>query len=261
MSLHLHPPMPDLSIVPSRWTMIPTPNRSRGRRFGMLGDVSPWLYSAPPGMVTYTKTPYVTSTDPQTGETVTTGGAVIYPNAAPSSVSPSYQAPALIPAPACTQAAGGAFVSADCVDKALAVEAQNLQLINDANRRVFVQNCLNAGNGPTDCNSRTYGQTPAGGFTSDAFTQGGQYLENSAGAFVGAEPPITSLNTPQTTLIPPLNTLSKSPAQSTADRLAQSSKSASGGGTSTKDSGSDNSALYWIAGLAAAAILVVAVSK
>lgn len=243
--------------------MIPTPNRSRGRRFGMLGDVSPWLYSAPPGIVTYTKTPYVTQTDSSTGQSYTTGGAVIYPNAAPSSVSPSYQAPALIPAPACTQEAGGAFVSADCVDKALAVEAQNLQLLNDANRKVFVQNCLNAGNSAADCAARTYGQTPAGGFTSDAFTQGGQYLENSAGHFVGAEPPLT----PSTPAAPPVKSPASSSApatgggsQSTAEKLAAQGSSKSGSGAGTP-AASDNSALYWIAGLAAVAVLVVAVSK
>ena len=169
MELHLRPPARPLPT----W-----------KRIGM-GAVSPYLYSAPPGLVEFGKTPYVTQTDPQTGQTFTTGGSVVYPGGGGGAPTPAvYQAPALLPAPACTQAAGGAFVSSACVDQALAVEATNLQLLNDANRRVFVANCLAAGNSPADCNSRTYGQTPAGGFTSDAFVQGPQRLQDAAGNFV-----------------------------------------------------------------------------
>jgi hypothetical protein len=160
----------------------------RMKRGGGMGAMSPWLYEAPPGLVTYTKTPYVSGVD-SSGNPFTTGGAVVY-SGTPTPGPSSYVAPTLAPAPACTQAAGGAFVSAGCVDQALAVEAQNLQALNDANRRVFVQNCLNAGNSAAVCAARTYGQTPAGGYTSDAFVQGGQFIQDAAGNFVGPTPPV-----------------------------------------------------------------------
>lgn len=162
----------------------------RMRKGGGMGAMSPYLYSAPPGLVTFTKTPYTSGVD-SGGNPFTTGGAVVYPNSAPN---PSgYVAPTLAPAPACTQAQGGAFVSAGCVDQALAVEAQNLQALNDANRAVFVRNCLNAGNSPADCAARTYGQTPAGGYTSDAYVQGKQYTQDAGGKFVGPTPPVQQI--------------------------------------------------------------------
>jgi hypothetical protein len=43
-----------------------------------------------------------------------------------------------------------------------------MQLANNANFVVDYTNCVNQGISPADCGSRTYGLTPAGGYTSDA---------------------------------------------------------------------------------------------
>jgi len=123
-----------------------------------MGAISPYLYSAPSGLVEYQKTAYVT--DPLTG--VTTGGNVIYQTQAASSQPAVYVAPAYVPTPACTQANGGAYVSSECVDLALAAEQLRMKLATQANYAVFLQNCLNTFPQPTNCYERTYGLTLPG---------------------------------------------------------------------------------------------------
>jgi len=66
----------------------------------------------------------------------------------------------------------------------MAAQQANMGAQNAANRAVFVADCLNAGNSADVCNARTYGQTPVGGYTSDAFVQGPQLLQDAAGNFV-----------------------------------------------------------------------------
>jgi hypothetical protein len=81
-----------------------------------------------------------------------------------------YQAPAVIPPPACSQDTqpGGAAFSAACIAQLLATEQQNMQLANNANFAVDYQNCVAQGISPAECGAHTYGLTPAGGFTSDS---------------------------------------------------------------------------------------------
>jgi hypothetical protein len=81
-----------------------------------------------------------------------------------------YQAPTPVSVPACSQDTrpGGAAFSAACIAQVLAAQQQNFQLANNANFVVDYTNCVNSGLSPAVCGSRTYGLTPAGGFTSDA---------------------------------------------------------------------------------------------
>jgi len=81
-----------------------------------------------------------------------------------------YQAPALIPPPACVQDTqpGGAAFSDACQTLLMKIQQQNFQLANNANFKVDYQNCVGQGLDPSVCASRTYGLTPAGGYTSDA---------------------------------------------------------------------------------------------
>jgi hypothetical protein len=82
-----------------------------------------------------------------------------------------YQAPTnTVPVPDCTQDTrpGGAAFSDACIAQLLAAQQQNMQLANNANFKVDYTNCVSQGIAPADCASRTYGLTPAGGYTSDA---------------------------------------------------------------------------------------------
>jgi hypothetical protein len=81
-----------------------------------------------------------------------------------------YQAPTYAPVPACSQDTrpGGAAFSSACIAQLLAAQQQDFQLANNANFVVDYTNCVNSGLAPTICASRTYGLTPAGGYTSDA---------------------------------------------------------------------------------------------
>lgn len=159
---------------------------SRPRGFGGLGvTMSPWLYEAPPGLVTYDKTPYVTATDPQTGQSVTTGGAVIYPTSGNPPIPPIgvYQAPTHVPVPDCVQDTrpGGAAFSAECQAALAAAQQANMAADSAANRAVFVADCENAWAQnaaqyralgmevpPDDCQYRGYGLTQPG--TTGSFT-------------------------------------------------------------------------------------------
>lgn len=261
MNLDLRPV--GIGIMPGRAAF-----RFHGGRY--LGDVSPYLYSAPPGLVEFKKTPVVTQVDPDTGLTYSTGGVVLYPGAAAAQPSAGvYQAPAMVETPACTQANGGAFVSGACVDLALAVEAQNLQAISDANRRVFVHNCLAAGNSQADCVSRDYGQTPAGGYTSDSHAQGPQLYQDAAGNFVtpgGGAAPGGGSGSPAACQ-PGWHKnaagngcdIDAAP-KTTAEKLAKGY--AGGGGAGDQDdAGADHTGYYWIAGIAAVALIFVAVNR
>ncbi len=75
-----------------------------------------------------------------------------------------------VPVPACTldTRPGGAAFSDACIAQLLAAQQQNMQLANNANFKVDYANCVGQGIPPADCAARTYGLTPAGGFTSDA---------------------------------------------------------------------------------------------
>jgi hypothetical protein len=81
-----------------------------------------------------------------------------------------YQAPTPVAVPACSQDTrpGGAAFSAACIAQLLAAQQQNMQLANNANFQIDYANCVGQGIAPADCASRTYGLTPAGGYTSDA---------------------------------------------------------------------------------------------
>jgi hypothetical protein len=81
-----------------------------------------------------------------------------------------YQAPASVAVPDCTKDTqpGGAAFSSACIAQLLAAQQKNMQLANNANFVVDYTNCVGQGIAPADCASRTYGLTPAGGYTSDA---------------------------------------------------------------------------------------------
>ncbi len=101
-----------------------------------------------------------------------------------------YQAPTLIPPPACAQ--GPTADTSECQAQVRAVEQQNFQLRNNANYSVDLANCLATVPTPPDCYQRTFGLTPAGGFTSDAQTQGPQLYQDANGNFVTVTPGMIS---------------------------------------------------------------------
>jgi hypothetical protein len=179
-----------------------------------------------------------------------------------------FQAPTVIPPPACssdTQPGGAAFSSA-CIAELLAYQQQNMQSLNNANYAVDLENCLSTYPQPTDCYQRTFGLTPTGGFTSDAGAgPGGSTLILDANgnpvtntpALLHAPVP-TPAPTPTPTPTPQTqNTGGGSTAQKVADQLT------GGGSTPTPTTpATSNTTLYWIAGLAAAGVLLfVAVNK
>ncbi len=108
--------------------------------------------------------------------------------------SAAYVAPTLIPTPAC--AFGPTADTSECQAQVQAVEQQNLGLDNNANRAVFVADCLATYPQPTDCYTRTYDQTPVGGYTSDSQAQGPQLYENAGGQFVTPPPSAFGITTP-----------------------------------------------------------------
>lgn len=127
------------------------------------------------------------------------GVAMVYP-ACPAAPPLSYQdrggaaapyvAPTPVPRPACSYDPNP-FVanSAQCVAQLLAAQQGNFQVDNDANRAVFVADCLATFPQPPDCLTRTYGQTPAGGFTSDGQAGGPQLIEDAFGHVVNESAP------------------------------------------------------------------------
>jgi hypothetical protein len=82
----------------------------------------------------------------------------------------AYVAPAAVANPSCLQDAGPGGTAFSDTCQALLHQAQQtrMQLANNANFQVDYTNCVNQGIAPADCASRTYGLTPAGGYTSDA---------------------------------------------------------------------------------------------
>jgi hypothetical protein len=154
-----------------------------------------------------------------------------------------YVAPNLIPTPACAFGPAATADSEECQKQVMAVQQQNFQLENNANRAVFVADCLNTVPQPTDCYTRTYGQTPAGGFTSDASTQGGQLILDAAGNVVSRVDPATGE--------PPVT----KPAGGTTSG-ATSKIPANGGLTD-----SPHELLYWTIGLGVLGILIAAVNR
>lgn len=137
--------------------------RVRSRGMNGLGLYDPsFLYSAPPGLVTFNKTPFVTQKNPD-GSSSVTGGNIIY--GSPVNQPASYVAPTLLGAPQCSSGPFGTSTSDACIAQLLQNEAHDLGLQADANYHVFLANCLNTFPQPTDCYQRTFGLTPAGGFT------------------------------------------------------------------------------------------------
>jgi hypothetical protein len=121
----------------------------------------------------------------------TPSGGFVQGGGSPAAV---YQAPPTIPNPPCTldtQPGGAAFSSA-CIDELQKVQQQRFQLANNANFQVDYQNCIGQGIAPADCAARTYGLTPAGGFTSDAGAGpgGSQAIVDRNGNIVAAPPPV-----------------------------------------------------------------------
>jgi hypothetical protein len=105
-----------------------------------------------------------------------------------------YQAPTSVAVPTCTQDTrpGGAAFSDACIAQLLAAQQQNMQLANNANFKVDYSNCVAQGLDPSVCASRTYGLTPAGGYTSDAGAGpgGSQAIVDANGNIVLAPPPV-----------------------------------------------------------------------
>ena len=120
-----------------------------------------------------------------------TGGFVGSGGGAPAAV---YQTPAVIPNPSCLQdtGPGGTAFSDACQQQLHAVQQQRFQLANNANFQVDYANCVGQGLDPSVCASRTYGLTPAGGYTSDAGAGpgGSQLIVDANGNPVLAPPPV-----------------------------------------------------------------------
>ena len=167
-----------------------------------------------------------------------------------------YQAPTLAPAPSCTQDTrpGGAAFSDACIAQLLATQQANMQLLNDANFKVDYTNCVNGGNAPADCASRTYGLTPTGGYTSDAHPQGVQTYLNAQGQQVTVtgqmidpmtgEPPVAPSSTPTPT-----------PTPKTASG-GETSGGTGGSGSSSVVPGIPDALVYWSVGLAALGVFI-----
>jgi hypothetical protein len=114
-----------------------------------------------------------------------------------------YQAPSVPPLPACTQDTqpGGAAFSQACIDALQKRQQGIFQANNNANFQVDYTNCVNQGLDPSVCASRTYGLTPAGGYTSDAGAgpAGSQLILDANGNPVppaGSNPPAPHPPTP-----------------------------------------------------------------
>jgi len=120
-----------------------------------------FLYSAPPGLVEFNKTPYVTSTNLDGSQSVT-GGNVIY-NTPIVNQPAQYIAPKLLGAPECSS--GPSMFTQECIDVLLANQQKDMGSQNKSNYDVFLANCLNTFPQPTDCYQRTFGMTPVGGYT------------------------------------------------------------------------------------------------
>lgn len=193
-----------------------------------------------------------------------------------------YRAPTLTPPPACTQDTqpGGAAFSQACIDLVLANQQRDFAASTAANYSVDRANCENAwaanaaryqADGlpvpPNDCAERTFGLTLPG-------TTGGTSADiPNAGLILGADPLPASAPpaaaAPPPAPIPPAPAAAPSP-DSTQTKLLKtyapgpstppsSAKDSTGG--SADSGGSPNQALYWVGGLAAALVLVVAVSR
>jgi hypothetical protein len=184
-------------------------------------------------------------------------------NAGGSSGPAVFQAPTVIPPPACssdTEPGGSAFSSA-CIAELQAYQQQNMQALNNANYAVDLQNCLNTFPQPTNCYQRTFGLTPTGGFTSDAgggpggttiiLDANGNPVTNSPAVLKAPTPSAPPAPTPQST---PTNTQSGgSTAQKVSDVLTGGSTAPSATTPATS-----MTTWYWIAGLAAAGLLIYA---
>ena len=148
--------------------------------------------------------------------------------------SATYQAPAVVPVPSCSldTRPGGAAFSDACIAQVLAAQQQNMQLRNNANYAVDLQNCLNTFPQPPDCYSRTFGLTPTGGYTSDAFVQGPQVILDAGGNPVTAPPPVFSTTPNPYVMAPPVVPKTTTPAPATRATVpaADGSTTVGGGG-------------------------------
>lgn len=235
-ALHLSPPLPDTRVLPTRLTMIPTVNRGRRRGVGQ-SNINP-----------------TTIWDPQHGWNINSPGSTAGPAV--------YQAPQVIPPPACTQDTqpGGAAFSSGCIAQLLATQQQNLAAGTAANYNVDLQNCLNTFPQPPDCYQRTFGLTlpgTTGGASGDIANAAALLGDPAAAALAaeGAHNPPTPTPQPQAPTPTP-QTQSPSTGGGTTQQPS--------GGVTTGGGGTTNPipTWYWIAGLAAAGLLIfVAVQK
>lgn len=194
---------------------------------------------------------------PQTG--FLTGGG-----AAPA----VYQAPSAVAVPACSQDTrpGGAAFSDACIAQVLAAQQTRFQLANNANYSVDLTNCLNTFPQPPDCYSRTFGLTPAGGFTSDASATGPQLILDAGGNVVDTPPPVSTLPvTPRTpaisTVSAPGTSVGSGSSAAAATGLVLSSAGIQNALSATADVGGYSIPWWEIAAAAAAALFIFGGSK
>lgn len=190
-----------------------------------------------------------------------------------------YQAPTVVANPACLQdtSPGGSAFSQECQDQLIATNLQNIANNTAANYNVDVANCQSAWaendaryasmglpRPSNDCAQRTFGLTlpnSSGGtsvdLTNAATLLGDQAAKDAAARTLAAEgvptpSPAAPQQTPKAT---PPQTGGTTAASTNAGGSSSSSSSTSGAAVSTPV----NPAWYWIAGLAAVALIISAV--
>jgi hypothetical protein len=170
-----------------------------------------------------------------------------------------YAAPTLIATPACASGPAASADSAECIAQVLAAQQQDFGLENAANRAVFLADCLATYPQPPDCYSRSYDQTPTGGYTSDSHAQGPQQYINAQGQLVSVtldpatgEPATTS--TPAPLSAPP--PAGGGTGTGTGSKTAAGGSAAGGSGSGAASSPADSTVLQWTIGLGVAAIFI-----
>ncbi len=173
----------------------------------------------------------------------------------------TYQAPSLLGPPAC--AFGPTMDTSECQAQVQANQQHDLGLRNLSNYNVDLYNCLNTFPQPTDCNQRTFGLTPVGGFTGGVNT-----LTPNAQQFVTGVNPVTG-----SYVAPTPNASISNSVQNTQSQTTQQKVMNSNGGVVTiggQDLSSIGTALsqtesiagfnipIWALGLAAVGAIIVA---
>jgi hypothetical protein len=105
-----------------------------------------------------------------------------------------YVAPPTTGAPACSSSPfANISDSPECIAALLAWQQTQFQANNNANFQVFYSDCVAQGLDPSVCASRTYGMTPAGGYTSDAGAgpKGSQLILDANGQPISGVPVYT----------------------------------------------------------------------